>query len=102
METALERASQLSSPSEILLLQKQFERIQQMLGANGLFRRVASATDREQLGDYLADPTLGSRPQTFNYHLSQGFLVAKLLDYIEDFYAGQLAVGIVVSGDPFS
>ena len=55
MERALERASQLISPGEILLLQKQFERIQQMPGANGLFRRVASATDREQLADYLAE-----------------------------------------------
>jgi hypothetical protein len=55
METALERASQLISPGEILLLQKQFERIQQMPGAHGLFRRVASATDREQLADYLAE-----------------------------------------------
>jgi hypothetical protein len=55
METALERASQLISPGEILLLQKQFKRIQQMPGASGLFRRVASATDREQLADYLAE-----------------------------------------------
>jgi hypothetical protein len=38
METALEKASQLISPGEILPLQKQFERIQQMPGANGLFR----------------------------------------------------------------
>src|SRR5918996_320146 len=55
METALERASQLISPGEILLLQKQFKRMQQMPGASGLFRRVASATDREQLADYLAE-----------------------------------------------
>ena len=55
METALERASQLVSPDEILPLQEQFERIEQMPGANGLFRRVASAADREQLGDYLAE-----------------------------------------------
>ena len=55
METALERASQLISPGEILLLQKQFKRMQQMPGENGLFRRVASATDREQLADYLAE-----------------------------------------------
>jgi hypothetical protein len=55
METALERTSHLVSPGEILPLQEQFERIQQMPGANGLFRRVASAADREQLGDYLAE-----------------------------------------------
>jgi hypothetical protein len=55
MKTALERASKLISPGEILPLQEQFERIQQMPGANGLFRRVASATDREQLVDYLAE-----------------------------------------------
>jgi hypothetical protein len=55
METALERASQLVSASQIPPLQKQFERIQQMPGANGLFRRVASATDKEQLADYLAE-----------------------------------------------
>jgi hypothetical protein len=55
METALEKASQLISPGEILPLQKQFERIQQMPGANGLFRWVAAATDREQLADYLTE-----------------------------------------------
>jgi hypothetical protein len=55
MERALERVFQLVSDREILWVQKQFERIQQMPGANGLFRRVASATDREQFADYLAE-----------------------------------------------
>lgn len=55
METAFKRASQLISAQEALHLKQQFERIQQMPGANGFFRRVASATDREQLEDYLAE-----------------------------------------------
>jgi hypothetical protein len=32
-----------------------FERVEQMLGANRVFRRVACATDKEQLADYLVE-----------------------------------------------
>lgn len=55
MDKALQRVSQLCNNSNILFLQKQFERLQRMPGANRIFARIASSSDRDQLEDYLAE-----------------------------------------------
>jgi hypothetical protein len=55
MDKALQRVSQLCNNSNIPFFHKQFERLQRMPGANRLFGRIASSSDRDQLEDYLAE-----------------------------------------------
>lgn len=55
MGKALEKVSQLITHPNIPLFRRQFERIQQMPGAARLLKRIASASDKEQLEDQLAE-----------------------------------------------
>ena len=55
MDKALQKIAQFGNQYAIQWVQKQFERIQRMSGANRIFRRIASASDKEQLDDYLAE-----------------------------------------------
>ena len=55
MDKALQRVSQLCNNSDIPFFHKQFERLQRMPGANRLFGRIASSSNRDQLEDYLAE-----------------------------------------------
>ncbi|MEW6374699.1 MAG: hypothetical protein AB1502_02785 [Thermodesulfobacteriota bacterium] len=55
MAKALKIASQFGNEYDILYLQKQFERLQQMPNASRMFFKIASALDKEQLEDYLAE-----------------------------------------------
>jgi hypothetical protein len=55
MNKALQRIEELGNGFNLVLLQKQFERIQRMPGAGRTFKRIASAADKEQLTDYLAE-----------------------------------------------
>lgn len=57
MEKALEKVSQLLKYPNLPLFRRQFERVQQMPGARRLFARIVSASDKEQLEDYLAETT---------------------------------------------
>jgi len=55
MANALQIASQFGNGYDIPYLQKQFERLHQMQNANRMFVKIASASDKEQLEDYLAE-----------------------------------------------
>ena len=55
MEKALQRVSELLGEDAAQTLRAWFERIGEMPGANRLFQRIAPASDKDQLGDYLAE-----------------------------------------------
>jgi len=55
MEKALQKASELDEHFNMPWFRKLFERVQQMPGANRLFLRIASVSDKEQLNDYFAE-----------------------------------------------
>ncbi len=55
MNNALQRIEQLSDDSNLSFRQKQLERIKFMPGSGRIFRRIASASDKEQLADYLVE-----------------------------------------------
>jgi len=55
MDKALQKTAQFGNQYAVQWVQKQFKRVQQMPGANRVFRRIASASDKEQLDDYLAE-----------------------------------------------
>ena len=56
MEKALQNLFQLLGGDAAQLWRTRFERIRQMPSASQIFRRIANAPDKEQLGDYLAEP----------------------------------------------
>ena len=55
MVKALQIASQFGNGYDIPYLQKQFERLHQMQNPNRMFVKIASASDKDQLEDYLAE-----------------------------------------------
>jgi len=56
VEKALQKVVQLLGPDAAQLIWRaRFERVQHMSGANQKFRRIADTSDKEQLGDYLAE-----------------------------------------------
>lgn len=55
MDKALENVKQLLGKQAAQGYRKYFERVQQMLGFNKVFGRIASAIDKEQLADYLVE-----------------------------------------------
>ncbi len=55
MEKALQRVSDLLGKDAAQTLRSWFERIGEMRGANRSFQRIASASDDDQLGDYLTE-----------------------------------------------
>jgi hypothetical protein len=55
MDKALQKIALFGNQYAIQWLQKQFACIQRMQGANRIFRRIALASDKEQLDDYLAE-----------------------------------------------
>ena len=57
MDKALQKVSKfyVKDKHAVQVLQKHFELIQELPGANKLFKRIASASDKEQLDDYLAE-----------------------------------------------
>jgi hypothetical protein len=55
MEKAVRRTSQFLNDYATRVFAEQFECIQRMPGASRLFKRIASAPEREQLEDYLAE-----------------------------------------------
>jgi hypothetical protein len=57
MDKALQKVAEFNNQDQYAVqwIQAELERIQQMPGASRLFRRIASASDKEQLDDYLAE-----------------------------------------------
>lgn len=55
MDKALAKIKQFYGDQATQRYQKYLERIRQMPGANRLFKRIASASDKEQLEDYFAE-----------------------------------------------
>lgn len=59
MEKALQNIKRLLGEKAALLWRSRLERIQQMPGAGRKFKRIATAPDKEQLDDYLAEIRYG-------------------------------------------
>ncbi len=55
LKKALRRGSEFYDDTNIPWLQQLFEGVQRMPGSNRLFTRIASASDKEQFDDYLAE-----------------------------------------------
>lgn len=55
MHAALQKVSQFLNDYATQILTKHFERVNKMPGASQLFKRIASATNKEQVEDYLAE-----------------------------------------------
>lgn len=55
MDRALQKITEFKDQYAIEWIQAQLKRIQRMPGASRLFRRIASASNKEQLDDYLAE-----------------------------------------------
>lgn len=55
MDRALQKITEFKDQYAIEWIQAQLKRVQRMPGARRLFRRIASASNKEQLDDYLAE-----------------------------------------------